>query len=118
MSRKTLERRRSAKELWPNLANLLACYFNEDRQILYGSVEEALSKATSEVPLEMRQSIIREWRGWQAKEALNNDDLRRFVQDGFGVNLYFKKPIDARHFMNRLHDQLVESVRAEIGQLK
>ena len=115
MSRRNIERRRDARDLWPTLAYMLGWYFNEDRQVLHGSAEEALTKAAAELPLETRQSIIREWYDWQSKEGGNDDDLRRFVQDGFGVNLYFKKPIDARNFMSRIHDRLIESIRIETG---
>jgi hypothetical protein len=95
---------------------MLGWYFNEDRQLLHGSVEDALAKSAAEMPLEARKSIIREWYDWQAKEGMSNEDLRRFVQDGFGVNLHFEKPIDARNFMNSVHDRLIESIRSETGK--
>ncbi len=112
MSRRTLERRRAAHELWPTLANMLGAYFNEDWPEDHGTVEGSLAKAVVELPLEVRKSIIREWNDWQTKEGTNNDDLRRFVQDGFGVKVHFQKPIDARNFMNRIYDDLIASIRA------
>jgi len=116
MSRRTLERRRAARERWPNLANLLTCYFNQDYNLLYGSIGGAFAAAMAEAPLELRRTMLREWRDWQAVEGLNNEDLRRFVNDGFGVDLYFKKPLDARNFMNRVYDEMIASVRAETGR--
>jgi hypothetical protein len=112
VSRRTLERRRAARELWPTLANILVAYFNEDWPEDYGTVDGALAKAAVELPLEVRKSIIREWMDWQTKEGMNNDDLRRFVQDGFGVKVHFQEPIDARSFMNRVHDDFIASIRA------
>jgi hypothetical protein len=66
--------------------------------------------------LPLRQTILREWRDWQLLEGTNSDDLRRFVNDEFGVAVWFKKPIDARHFMDRLYDEFIASVRAETSK--
>ena len=114
MSRRTIERRRAARELWPHLGGLLG-YFHEDFPEEYGSVEGALEQAATELPLDSRKAIVREWYDWQAKAGRTNDDLRRFVQEGFGVRVYFKKPIDARSFMNLVHDRMIQSVRRDLG---
>ncbi len=112
MSRRTLERRRAAEERWPTLTNMLACFFNEDYNILYGSLDGAFAAAVKDAPLETRRTILREWRDWQTAEGMG-DDLRSYVNDVFGVAVRFERLIDARNFMNRVYEQLIVSVRAE-----
>jgi hypothetical protein len=95
------------------LTNMLVCYFNEDYKLLYGSLEGAIAAAVSDAPLMTKKVILKEWREWQSAEGQNAEDLRRFVNDGFHVAILFKKPIDARNFMNRIYDELMAAVRKE-----
>lgn len=60
--------------------------------------------------------MLREWRDWNATEGASSD-IRRFAQNGFGVAVYFKKPIDARHLLNRIYDEILASVKAETGHM-
>jgi hypothetical protein len=101
-----------AEERWPLLANLMACHFNEDFDILYGSLEGALAAAARDGSLAHRQAILKEWRDWNAAEGTAHD-IRPFLEDGFAVDLLFETTIDARNFMNRLYDELISGVRAE-----
>lgn len=112
MSRGRLERRRLAGARWPLLANLMACHFNQDWDILYGSIDGALAAAASDGPLEHRRAILKEWRDWNVTEGAV-DDIRPFLGDGFGVGLLFKTPLDGRHFMNLVYDSLISRVRTE-----
>jgi hypothetical protein len=112
MSRARLERRRRAQVRWPLLWNLLGRYFNEDLDIQHGSVDGAMAAAVRDGPLEHRRSILKEWRSWNATEGAV-DDIRPFLEDGFGVALWFESSTDARCFMNRLYEQLIVGVRTE-----
>lgn len=112
MSRKRRERRLLAEERWPLLANLMGCHFNQDYDILHGSLEGALSAAAQGGSLEHRRAVLKEWRDWNATEGAV-DDIRPFLDDGFSVDLLFKSALDARTFMNRIYDELLASVKAE-----
>ena len=103
-----------ARERWPLLANLMGCHFNEDYAILYGSFDGALAAAAGSGSLEHRRAILKEWRDWNATSG-RADDIRPLLENEFAVALFFKKPIDARNFMNRVYDELISRVRAETG---
>ena len=113
MSRRTRERRTLAEQRWPNLTRLFTLYFNEDFDYLYGSLEGAFASAIADGSLEAKKALLKEWRDWHACEGLNDEDLRRFVNDGFDVAVYFETGSDARKFMSRLYEGLMVSVRAE-----
>ena len=104
-----------AEERWPLLHNLMAVHFNEDFKIDFGSLEGAMKAATAGGSVEHRKAIIREWRDWNASEGIK-DDIRPFLHDGFGVAVLLQKPIDGRNFMNRVYDELIAGVRAEVGK--
>ncbi|WP_156360122.1 hypothetical protein [Sphingomonas sp. Leaf10] len=112
MGRRQDERRNIAEQRWPSLSNLLACYFNEDLSILYGSLEGAFEAAIKDGSLEHRRTILKEWRDWNASEGAV-DDVRPSLYDGFAIAVRLEKPIDGRNFMNRLYDGLMERVRKE-----
>jgi hypothetical protein len=111
MSRATLERRRSAQERWPNLANLLGSYFSQDLEIIDGSLTGALDAAVRDGTPEHRRAILEEWRSWNMSEGAVYD-IRPFLGDGFGVEVYFETMREARAFMNRIYDGLKSSVSA------
>ena len=110
MSRATLERRRSAQERWPNLANLLGSYFSQDLEIIDGSLAGAIDAAVRDNTPEHRQVILEEWCNWNSSEGAV-DDIRPFLGDGFGVEVYFETLREARIFMNRIYDALKSGVR-------
>ena len=103
-----------AEERWPLLANLIASYFNEDYEVLFGSLSGAFSAAARDGPLERRRAILKEWRDWNAAEGAK-DELRPFLKDGFGVRVLLRRPVDARDLMNRLYDEILVVVKAETG---
>lgn len=104
-----------AEQRWPLLQNLMACHFNQDFDILFGSLEGAITAATTGGSVEHRKAIIQEWRDWNVSEGAK-DDIRPFLHAGFGVAVLLRKPIDGRNFMNRVYDELVAEVRAETGK--
>ena len=112
MSRKTLERRRLAKARWPQLFDLLGSYFSQDFEIIDGSLSGVLTAAANDGSAQDRQSIIAEWLDWNASEGAT-DDIRPFLSDGFGVEIFFSSAIEARHFMNRLYDELIVRSKAD-----
>jgi hypothetical protein len=90
----------------------MACYFNQDFGILYGSLDGAITAAAQDGSLAHRQAVLKEWRDWNVSEGAV-DDIRPSLDDSFSIDIWFKRPIDARDLMNRLYDRLIEGVRAE-----
>ena len=112
MSRKSYEQRRIAEERWPTLYQFLAAYCHEDLRDFHGTPEGAVDAAVADYSLEMRQTVLREWRDWNIAEGSKNDP-RLAVNDGLGVNVMFYQPVDARDFMNVVYNKLIVSVRSE-----
>ena len=110
---KTRKLRLEAEENWPQLTNFTSAYLGESWSYDAGSPEAAVDQAVSEHSLERRQAIAREWWDWNAS-AGSQYDPRRHVNDGLGVNVHFKKPEDARAFMNTIYDKLVISIKSEV----
>jgi hypothetical protein len=113
MSRRTRERAKAAAERWPTLTNLVGCYLNQDYDLLYGSLSGALRAAARDGTLAYRQQVLQEWRNWNATEGAVVDP-RPFLRDGFSVGVALPEPIDGRNLMNRLYDEIIVQVRAEI----
>lgn len=90
----------------------MSCHFNQNYELLYGSLDGALAAAARDGPLEHRRAILKEWWDWNASEGAV-DDIRPFLLDGFAVDLVFESPLQARSFMNRVYDELIMRVRAE-----
>lgn len=115
MSRKARDIRLEASKRWPQLYQFLAGYCHQDWPEDYGTPEAAVDAAITDYTLAMRQQVLQEWRDWHASvEAV--DDIRKIMNDGFGVNVWFKKPIDGRRFMDEVHDKLVISIKREIEE--
>ena len=112
MSRKTLERRRLAEERWPTLSNLLGSYFSQDFEIIDGSLSGAFTAAANDGSAQDRQTLLAEWRDWNGSEGAT-DDVRPFLTDGFGVEVFFPSALEARQFMNRLYDEMVVRSKAD-----
>lgn len=112
---KTRERRAVAQERWPLLSQVLGGYFHQDYDVVDGSVEGALAKAMGDTTLDQKQMLLREWWNWNQAEGAT-DDIRRFLDHGFGIALHFETPVDARNFMNGIYDSFIRSVRQEAGK--
>jgi hypothetical protein len=115
MGRKRQERRKLAEQRWPLLSNMMACYFNQDFALLYGSLEGAIAAAVQDGSCDHRRAVLKEWRDWNVAEGAVGD-IRPFLEDGFSIDIWFKEPTDARLFMNQVYDGLMAGVRAETRQ--
>ncbi|WP_448657391.1 contact-dependent growth inhibition system immunity protein [Sphingomonas sp. CJ99] len=111
MSRAKRECRKRIEERWPWLANMMGCYFNQDYDLLYGSLEGAIKCAVRDGSTEHRRGILKEWRDWKNSDG-TTDDIRPLL-DAMGVDLLFKSALDARKFMNRIYDELLLSVKSD-----
>jgi hypothetical protein len=99
------------------LGQFLGGYLHEDRSFFYGTPEQAIDPAISEYPVHLRQQVRREL----AELLAGTDDdcrLRTLLNDGLGVNLYFKKPREARAFAEEVEQKLLLSIRShfELGR--
>jgi cobalamin biosynthesis protein CobT len=99
------------------LHQFLTCYFHEDRDLLYGSVEDALATAIAEYPVELRQQVRRQLAALM-EEQPDDAMLRRALNDGLGVNLYFRKPAEARAFAEMVERELLESIKAHFEEAR
>jgi hypothetical protein len=112
VSRRRRELGLLATERWPLLTNMMVCYFNQDFGLLYGSLGEAVAAAAADGSTDYRRSLLGEWRDWNSSQGAVND-IRPFLEYGFRVAVLFKTAVEARHFMNRIYDELLVSVKAE-----
>lgn len=112
MSRKTRDMRLQAEERWPTLFQFLGCYCHEDAPEMRGSVLQGIDKGVADYSLERRKEVLVELRDWMGTVAAK-DDIRDLLNDGMGVNEFFEQPIDARNFVNSVHDKLRVSIRRE-----
>lgn len=90
----------------------MACFFNQDYDILFGSIEGAIAAAARDGSLDHRRAVLKEWRDWNMSEG-TADDIRPTLDDSFSIDVRFKRASDARDLMNRLYDGLIEGVRAD-----
>ena len=90
----------------------MGCFFNQDFDILYGSIDGAIAAAARDGSLDHRRAILKEWRDWNVSEG-TADDIRPSLDDSFSIDIWFKRPSDALDLMNRLYEGLIEGVRAE-----
>lgn len=112
MSRRRRELGLLATHRWPLLANMMACHFNEDYALLHGSLGGAIAASAADGSTDHRREIVREWWDWNSSQRAV-DDIRPFLKYGFRVAIEFKTALEARHFMNRVHEELTTGVRAE-----
>jgi hypothetical protein len=100
------------EQRWPLIRNLMLCHFNEDYDLLYGSLQGAISCAVSEGSVDQRRALLREWRDWNNSVGAA-DDIRPVLYNCFSVAVFFKQPSDARDFMIGIYDGLLDSVKAD-----
>ena len=104
--------RKEADKHWPALTSFLTCYLHQDWDLESATPEAAVDLAISDHHLESRQQVAREWRAWQRRYG-TVADVRDIVIDGFGVNVWFKKPHEAGDFMQMVYEKLIASIKAE-----
>ncbi|KQN09502.1 hypothetical protein ASE85_00620 [Sphingobium sp. Leaf26] len=112
MKRGKQQQRNFAEQRWPLLSNLMVCYFNEDFDLLYGSLDGAVAASAKDGSLDHRQAILKEWRDWNSSVSAASD-LRPELKKCFSIAVRFRNPIDARHLMDSIHDSLIEGIRDE-----
>jgi hypothetical protein len=100
------------EQRWPLIRNLMLCHFNEDYDLLYGSLQGAISRAVREGSVDQRRALLREWRDWNNSVGAA-DDIRPVLYNSFSVAVFFKQSSDARGFMNGIYDGLLDSVKAD-----
>jgi hypothetical protein len=117
VSRETRERRLKAEENWPDLRRFLESYLHEDWDRSDASPEAAIDRAIDDHPLEIRQTIVRQWWDWNNVES-SQYDPRPAINDGLGVHIHFESPEAGRHFMNMVYDKLIVSIRKVVEHWK
>ena len=96
---------------YPLLSQFLGCYLHEDWDIFSGTPEKAVDQAIAESGVSIRQRV----RGELIDLLEGCDDdvrLRRIINDGLGVNLWFKQPGEARAFAEQVERKLLLSIKS------
>lgn len=103
--------RAEAEARYPTLRQFLGCYLHEDRPC-GATPQDAVDTAIAEYPVACRQQVRREL---VALLGSTDEDtsLRRVLNDGLGVNVYFRKPREARAFAEEVERKLLASIRTE-----
>jgi hypothetical protein len=115
VSRKSRERSLEAQERWPNLFQFLGGYLHQDWPEHSGTPEKAIEDAINGWDLPGRRLVLKEWRDWNSVRGCRRD-VAACVNDGLGVEVYFSSEVEARKFMNLVHDKLITSVRTDTGE--
>jgi hypothetical protein len=102
---------RRVEQRWPLMRNLMLRYFNEDYDLLYGSLQGALNNALGYCSLEHGRAVLKEWRDWDNSDDAKGD-IRPFLYNGLSIAVFFNQPEEARQFMNGIYDRLLEQVKA------
>ena len=88
------------------MTRLGGLYFNEDRDLMWGTIEEAMSQALLDFSVAERKGVLREWEDWNTSKSLTTN-LRKRVNDGLGFNVYFQSDGEARDFMKWVRDSFI-----------
>ena len=101
-----------AEARYPILQQFFGCYLHEDWTIDCATPQQAVDAAISAYPVAQRQQVRREL---AALLGSTDDDtrLRRALNDGLGVNLYFRKPGEARAFAEEVERKLLASIKSD-----
>ena len=114
MSRNT-RLRLEADALYPLLSRFLGAYLHQDWDICSGTLEKAIDRAIAEHPVHLRQQVRREL--VSVLERCGDDArLRDLLNDGLGVNLYFRKPAEARSFAEEVERKLLMSIKSHFQE--
>jgi hypothetical protein len=114
MSRR--DRLRSDTEVrYPLLGQFLGGYLHEDWSIFSGTPEKAVDQAIAEYPVPILQQVRREQAG--LLQGCDDDArLRDILNEGLGVNVFFKQPREAREFAEDVERRLLQSIKAHFQQ--
>ena len=104
MSRKRITRE-MAQERYQDLWQFLRCYLHRDWPLFHGSPEGAVDDAIRESSRGRCQTAKTQFDEVVAA-AQDDVDLRRILNDCFGVNVAFRKPREAREFAHMIQGKL------------
>ena len=107
-----VRRKEEEAERYPMLAQFFGCYLHQGWPEESGTPEQAVDAAIADYPLEARRQIRREIAALLADYQGDDPRLRAVLNDGLGVNVYFKKPAEARAFCEGAERKLMQSIRA------
>ena len=93
------------ERLW----QFLGGYLHQDWPELHGTPEGAVSDAIADYPLEMLEEVHRQLEAVLA-ETPDDTRLRAVLNGGFGVNVYFRRPAEARAFADDTLDRLEAAI--------
>jgi len=99
----------------PALWQFFGCYLHQDWPIFHGTPDDAVDTAVAESSLDRRRAARRDLAALLA-EIDDDTRLRKVLNDGFGVELSFRKAADARRFAERAEQKLSASIRTEFDQ--
>lgn len=95
--------------LYPTLQQFFGCYLHEDR---CATPQQAVDAAIADYPLPHRQCVRRELADLLGSTQ-DDTRLRRVLNDGLGVNVFFRKPGEARAFAEEAQRKLLQSIKTE-----
>ena len=102
---------------YPLLGQFLGGYLHEDWSLCSGTPEKAVDQAIAEYPVPLRQQVRRELAG--LLQGCDDDArLRAILNDGLGVNVYFKHPREAREFAEEVERKLLQSINYHFQQVR
>jgi hypothetical protein len=93
---------------YPGLVRFFGCYLHQDWPIEYVSPQKAVEAAIAEAPNAFRQQVRQELADL-LRHTTDDVTLRKLLNRGLGVNVYFGKPADARKFAVGAHDLVLAS---------
>ena len=97
---------------YPTLQQFLGCYLHQDWDLECATPQGAVDMAIAEYPITLRQQVRRELAALLG--AVDDDTrLRRVLNDGLGVEVYFRKAAEARAFAEEVERKLLASIKAE-----
>jgi hypothetical protein len=97
------------RRFW-RLWQFLGGYFHEDRDLLYGTPEQALERAMAEYPVELRREVRHQLVAVMA-ETEGDETFECVLTDGLGVNIHLKHPSEARAFAEHVERRLLASIK-------
>lgn len=109
--------RTATEARYPRLWQFFGAYLHEDWSIFSGTPEKAVEQAIADYSVPLRQQARREL--VDLLERCDDDaDLRRILNDGLGVNVYFKEAGQARAFAEEVERKLIESIRSHFQKYR
>jgi hypothetical protein len=101
------------ERLW----QFLGGYFHQDWPETHGSPEGAADDAIAEYPPDLLQGV-RDQLAAVLAETPDETRLRSVLNRGFGVNVYFRRPAEARAFADDVMSRLDAAIRHRQGDAK